>query len=88
MLYRQKRHGYKIMDRMGEACCTDRRDMDTKFLLESPKGKYTFGQLCINERIILKLILKKQGRYLCMDWSHLAQYRKWWQALVDMVMNF
>jgi len=42
---------------MGEACGTDRREMDTKFLLEPPKGKYPFGQLCINERIILKLIL-------------------------------
>jgi len=44
------------MDKMGEACSTDRRDPDTKFLLETPKGKYRFGKLCINERIILKLI--------------------------------
>jgi len=44
------------MDKMGEACGTDRREMDTKFLFETPKGKYPFGQLCINERIIIKLI--------------------------------
>jgi len=44
------------MDKMGEACSTDRRKLDTKFLLETPKGKYPCGQLCINERIILKLI--------------------------------
>jgi hypothetical protein len=43
------------MDKMGEACSTERREMDTKFLLETLKGKYPFGKLCINERIILKL---------------------------------
>jgi hypothetical protein len=41
---------------MGEAFGTDRRELDIKFWLEILKEKYPFGQLCINERIILKLI--------------------------------
>jgi hypothetical protein len=44
------------MDEVDEACGTDRRELDTKFQLETPKGKYPFGQFSINERMILKLI--------------------------------
>jgi hypothetical protein len=44
------------MDKRHAACGTDRRDVDTNFLLKTLKEKYPFGQLCINERITLKLI--------------------------------
>jgi hypothetical protein len=47
------------MDEMGEARGTYRRELHTKFWLETPKGKYHLGQLGINERMILKLILNK-----------------------------
>jgi len=46
----------EIRDETGEVRSTDRRELDTKFRLETLKGKYPFGQLCINERVTLKLI--------------------------------
>jgi hypothetical protein len=39
----------------------------------------------MDERIIKVALGEVEGG---MDWIHLAQDRDWWQALVNMVMNF
>jgi hypothetical protein len=54
--------------------------MNTKFLSESLKGRDHFGNLDAHERIILQLILKKQG----VDW---IQDDVHWRAVVTTVMN-
>jgi hypothetical protein len=47
------------------------------------KGKYHFGDLDIDGRIILKHIFTKEG----VDWINLAQDGGKWQAVVNMVPN-
>jgi hypothetical protein len=38
---------------------------------QKPEGKRSLRDLCMDRRIILRLILGKQ----CVDWFHLVQYR-------------
>jgi hypothetical protein len=58
--------------------------MCTKFWLESLKGKDHLEDLGVDGRMILGhtgIVLDGVG------WINLAQYKGWWQAFVNMVMN-
>jgi hypothetical protein len=60
-----------------------RMSRNTKSLVRKPDGRDTLGNLGINERIILKCILRKQG----VDRIQLAQDRVQWWAFVNTVTN-
>jgi hypothetical protein len=55
-------------------CPKERREIHTKFLSENLKGRYHFGDLGVDGRIILKTCLKFV-RYESVDWMHITWYR-------------
>jgi hypothetical protein len=57
--------------------------MQTIFWLENLKGREHSEDVGVDEKIILEWILGK-----VVDWTHLAQVRDQWRALVNTVMNF
>ena len=57
-----------------------------KVLVEKPEGKRPFGIPRRRWEDNIKMDLEEVGRG-CGDWMELAQDRKSWRALVNMVMN-
>jgi hypothetical protein len=51
-----------------------------------PEGKRPLGRLRHRWVDNIKMDLREIGSDV-MDWIDLAQYRDWWRALVNMVMN-
>jgi hypothetical protein len=69
---------------MGRACSAyEREGTYIRFWLGKPEGKNHWGDLGIDDMIILRWIFRKCCR--SMDWIDLDQYRDRWQAFVNAV---
>jgi len=56
---------------------------DEKTCLENMEGRHQLGNLRVDKRMILKLILNSED----VDWIHLVPDRIQWRELVEMGMN-
>jgi hypothetical protein len=73
---------------MSRACSAhgEMRNM-YKILVGKPEKKRSLGRPRHRREDNIKMNLGKTG-FENVDWIHLAQYRDWCQALVNIVMNF
>lgn len=63
-----------------------REERCKQYILENPKERCHLGDHATCKRIIFKLIIR-ETRSDYVDWIHLAQERKMWQAPIFVVIN-